>query len=132
MSNTLLLAENVRTGYDPVTANSNWGSCDTRRTKVYFSDRICTNNLCAPGNVDFSRANSGDHAINSGRNAAEGQSPWPNSFHPGGVCVGFADGRAQFLNESISGQVYVQLMTPQGTRLVGSPLDAGVLNSNEF
>ena len=102
--------------------NENWGSCSSRRTKFYFSHRICKNNACATGNVDFSLANSGDHAINSGKAMPEGESPWPNSFHPGGVSVGFADGRAQFLNESIDGKVFYNLMKPQSGRLMVTPL----------
>ena len=132
MSNTLLIAENVRTGYDPYSPNSNWGSCDSRQTKFYFSHHVCKNNVCAAGNVDFALANSGDHAINSGKAMPEGESPWPNSFHPGGVSVGFADGRVQFLNESIDGRVFYNLMTPQGTRLIGTPLDAGVSSDVAF
>ncbi len=132
MSNTLMLTENVRTGFDPYSPGSNWSSSDSRRTKVYFSHHICKNNVCAAGNVDFSLANAADHAINSGRAMPEGESPWPNSFHPGGVSVGFADGRAQFLNESIDGTVFFNLMTPQGSRLVGTPLDGGLSGDNEF
>ena len=132
MSNTLMIAENVRTGYDPNTPNSNWGSCDSRKTKFYFSHHVCRNNVCAAGNVDFALANSGDHAINSGKTMPEGESPWPNSFHPGGVSVGFADGRAQFLNESIDGKVFYNLMKPQGTRLIATPLDAGISSDNQY
>ena len=51
--------------------------------------------------MDFGLANSGDHAINSGKSKLEGESPGPNSFHSWGVSVGYADGRAQFLNESL-------------------------------
>ena len=132
MSNTLLLAENVRTGYDPYSPGSNWSSADSRRTKVYFSHHICKNNVCAAGNVDFSLADAADHAIKSGKTMPEGESPWPNSFHPGGVSVGFADGRAQFLNESIEGNVFFNRMTPQGSRLVGTPLDGGLSGDNEW
>jgi type II secretory pathway pseudopilin PulG len=132
LSNTLLIAENARTGYDPYSPGTNWSSCDARRTKFYFSHHICRNNVCATGNVDFSLANSADHAINSGKAMPEGESPWANSFHPGGVSVGFADGRAQFLNESIDGNVYYNLMTPQGSRLAGTPLDGGLSGDNEL
>ena len=132
MSNTLLISENVRTGYDPFSPITNWSTCDTRRTKFYFSHHICQNNLCSAGSVNFRLANQGDQAINSGKDAPEGESPWPNSFHPGGVTVGFADGRVQFLNETIDGKVYYNLMTPQGTRLAGSPLDGGILSDNSY
>ncbi len=126
MSNTLLLAENVRTGYDPYAGGSNWSSADSRRTKVYFSHRICASNVCSAGNVDLNRANSGDQSINSGKAAPEGEAPWPSSFHPGGVNVAFADGRVQFLSEGIDGRVYYSLFTPQGSRLQGTALDGGV------
>ena len=132
MSNTLMIAENVRTGYDPYTPGTSWASCDARRTKVYFSHRICASNVCSAGSVNFALANQGEHSINSGRAAPEGESPWPNSFHPGGVTVGFADGHVQFLNQSIDGRVYYNLMTPQGSRLTGSPLDAGILSDNDY
>ena len=132
MSNTLLIAENIRTGYDPYSPGTNWASCVSRRTKVYFSHRICANNVSAAGSVNFALANQGEHAINSGKLMPEGESPWPNSFHPGGVCVGFADGRVQFLNESIDGRVYYNLMTPAGSRLTGSPLDAGIQGDDAF
>ena len=132
MSNTLMVAENVRTGYDPNTPNSNWASSDSRRTKFYFSHMICKDNVCVASGINLSLANSGDHKINSGRFKAEGESPWPNSFHPGGVCVSFADGRAQFLNEEIAGRVFYNLMTPQGLRLNETALDGGVLNDNEY
>ncbi|MCA9064250.1 MAG: DUF1559 domain-containing protein [Planctomycetaceae bacterium] len=131
LSNTLLLGENVRTGYDPYADLSNWASCDSRRTKFYFSHRVCANNVCAPGAVDFARANSGDQRINSGKNTAEGDSPWLNSFHPGGAVVAFADGHVQFLNEDIDGRVYYNLFTPQGMRLIGTTLDGGIIG-DEF
>jgi hypothetical protein len=76
--------------------------------------------------VKFQLANAEEHAINSGRTAPEGESPWPNSFHPGGVCVSFGDGRAQFLSESIDGRVFYNQMTPDGVYLQGTSLDAGL------
>jgi len=65
-------------------------------------------------------------AINAGRFLAEGESPFLNGFHPGGATVAFADGRVQVLSESVDGRVSYNLFTPQGTRLIGTPLDAGV------
>jgi hypothetical protein len=132
LSNTLLIAENARTGYDPWTPDSNWASCRSRQTKFYFSHRICANNVCSAGNVNFRLANFGEHAINSGKAMPEGDSPWPNSFHPGGVCVGFADGRARFLSESIDGRVFYNLVTPDGMSLKDTPLDGGLIGSNDY
>jgi prepilin-type processing-associated H-X9-DG protein len=131
MSNTLLLTENIRTGYDPYNPGTNWATADSRRTKVFFSHRVCTSNVCSVGNVDLSRANADDHAVNSGIRVPEGEAPWPNSFHPAGVNVAFADGRVQFLNQDIDGLVYYNLFTPQGTELRGTPLDGGV-SSDSF
>ncbi len=123
LSNTLMICENIRTGYSPYFANSNWGSCKPRQTKFYFSHRICNNNVCSVGAVDLRNANSGEHAINFGLSMAEGDSPWPNSAHDDVVCVGFADGRVQFLHESVDGRVYYNQVTPDGMHLFGSPLD---------
>ena len=78
----------------------------SRKTNFCFNHHVCKNNVCAAGHVDFGLANSGEHAINSSKTVPEGESPWPNSFHPGGVSLGFANGRARFLNESIDGKVF--------------------------
>jgi len=132
MSNTLLLAENVKTGFDPYRPGTNWATAEARTNRVYFSFQICRDHKCDSGGVDLSNANAGDHAMNSGRHSAEGKAPWPNSFHPGGVTVAFADGRVQFLNGSIDGRVYYNIFTPQGMRLRDTPLDGGINGDNEF
>ena len=126
MSNTILLGENCRTGVDGSRPQTNWSSADGRQTRIFFSHQICEDNSCSNAAVDFQKSNFGDHAINSGRIMPEGESPFLNSFHPGGADVAFADGRVQSLSESIDGRVYYNLFTPQGTRLIGTPLDAGV------
>lgn len=38
----------------------------------------------------------------------------PSSYHSGGVVAAFADGRVQFLRETMSYSVYAALMTPKG------------------
>lgn len=118
-SNTLMLTENVRTGADAV---AGWATCDSRRTKVYFSSEICYSGVCTPGNTDLTQANSDGRGINAGRGLAEGQAPWPASEHPGGVNMAFADGSVQFVAEDIDGVVYFQMFTPQGHRLDGTAL----------
>ncbi|MFH1918372.1 MAG: M56 family metallopeptidase, partial [Planctomycetota bacterium] len=40
-------------------------------------------------------------AINSSLDQAEGEAPWPSSYHPGGVHVVFADGHVNFLSENV-------------------------------
>ncbi len=129
-SMTLLLAENVRVGYDPFAAEpANWSSPDTRRSRVFFSHRVCQNNVCSTGQVDYSKANSGDHAINAGLIQPEGESPWASSYHSGGLNVVFADGHLTFLSEDIDGRVYASLFTPQGRSFLATPLDQGVIGT---
>ena len=84
---------------------------------------MCNGNDCSTGNVDFERANSGNQAINSGLDDPEGEAPWPNSSHPRGVNIAMADGSVRFLSEDIDGRAYMQLFTPQGSKLQGLALD---------
>lgn len=132
LTQTLCLAENVRAGYDPV-LGATWATADPRRNTFYFSAYVCQNAQCSPGNVDYARAN--DHvnlpqkneSINSALTQAEGEAPWPSSFHSGGVNVLYADGHVSFLNDKIGGLVYASLMSPTGGRLVG-PLVQPLVN----
>lgn len=124
-SNTLMLTENVRTG---ASASAGWATCDSRRTKVYFSSEVCHSNVCAPGNTDLSLANSATRGINAGLGSTEGQAPWPASEHPGGVNMAFADGSIRFISEGIDGSVYFRMYTPQGELLGGTALTAFSLN----
>jgi prepilin-type processing-associated H-X9-DG protein len=48
---------------------------------------------------------------------AEGNYPYPNSLHPGGVHVVMADGSARFIPENIAGDVWARLVTPNGSLL---------------
>lgn len=125
LSNTLMIAENVRTGYDPMQRNSNWASTGVEKTGVYVNSLICRNRSCAPGSVNLKLANSGELAINTGLTRREGEAPWPNSDHRNGVNLAFADGRVQFVSEDIDGEIYFQFYTPQGSRLDGTPLEEG-------
>ena len=121
MSNTMMVTENVRTGPNPLTS-SGWAVADSRRTRVYFSHRVCAGNDCSDGNVDYSRANSGAHAINAGLHQSEGVAPWPSSGHPGGVNMVFADGHLRFVDQSIDGAVYASLFTASEKTLRKIPL----------
>jgi prepilin-type N-terminal cleavage/methylation domain-containing protein/prepilin-type processing-associated H-X9-DG protein len=52
--------------------------------------------------------------INSGTlgtSTVAGFSTMPSSNHPGGAVAGFADGHTEFLKDSLSGQVYAQLLS---------------------
>ncbi|MFN0055662.1 MAG: DUF1559 domain-containing protein [Planctomycetales bacterium] len=119
VTHTMLLSENVRAGSDPYFARSGWASPHAPRNSFFLSAGVCLNGRCAPGQVDYARANQGAEVINGGLTQAEGESPFPSSFHRGGVNVVFADGHVRFISENIAGQVYAALISPQGSRIVG-------------
>lgn len=121
-SNTLLISENIRTGYNPARSQSNWASPNPYLTSFYIG-YPCLNGTCSEGNVDYNLANSGTNAINGGLDQPEGSSPFPSSLHKGGVNAGYCDGHFQFLSENIDGKVYAALMSPQGQALDGTPLE---------
>jgi prepilin-type processing-associated H-X9-DG protein len=131
LSQTFLLAENVRAGYDPSTPYSGWASPDPNYTSVYFSSDVCKSLKCSAGNVDWSIANSGSQQINASLTESEG-SPWPSSFHPGGANFVFADGHLRFISQDVDGAVYAALFSPQGgkleaTKLWQRPVDDAVI-----
>jgi prepilin-type N-terminal cleavage/methylation domain-containing protein len=120
LSQTIFLSENIRAGADPTIPELTWASPLANRNSFFLNlSNICPGASCAPGSVDYSRANQGLGAINSGRNEAEGEAPWPNSHHSGGVHFAFGDGRVKFANERIDGRVYASLVSPQGTLIQG-------------
>ena len=121
LSQTILATENVRTGYDPSDPSANWSSSFPLLTSFYIGNP-CDGLPCDDTNVDYSRCNSGDSAINSGLKTPEGESSVPNSWHFGGVNVVLCDGRVIFLNEDINGAVYAAYVSPAGVDLGGSPL----------
>jgi prepilin-type N-terminal cleavage/methylation domain-containing protein/prepilin-type processing-associated H-X9-DG protein len=136
LSNTLMLSENVRAGFDPVT-RYNWAAPFPNRNSFCFSGYVCENLCCSAGNVDYRRANERVEepyrmeSINSSLDQAEGEAPWPSSYHPGGVHVVFADGRVKFLSEDIEGIVYASLMSPRG-RLIKGPLAQPVVSPDQY
>lgn len=135
LSNTIMLSENVRVGYDPL-GNSNWACAWVWRNSFYVSGYVCENLQCSAGNVDYARANSRTppynlEAINSSFDQAEGEALWPSSHHVGGVHAAFADGHIQFLQETIDGAVYASLVSPQGTRIRG-PMAQPIVSSADY
>ncbi|QDT44265.1 hypothetical protein Pan241w_43730 [Gimesia alba] len=120
-SNTMLISENLRTGFDPANSRANWASPNPYLTSYYIG-APCLSGNCMSGNVDYNRSNSGGSAINSGRTQPEGSSPYPSSGHNGGVNIGFCDGRVEFVSENIDGKVYAAQASPQGQSLQGTSL----------
>ena len=129
-SNTLLLTENINAG-----GSQFWGDPDPRYvTFVYPIDH--TGGGLSP--ADFFRTapldpNVPEGRINGAKAGPEGERPFPNSLHTGGVNVGFCDGSARFISEDIGLSVYAQLITPAGTRLTsGLVAPQPVLSQNSF
>lgn len=126
LSNTVILSENVRTGFNPSVSDDPWASSWASPSPMLTCFHIgnpCRDARCSPGEVDYRRSNAGNAAINSGLTRPEGSSPVPNSFHAGGVNMAFGDGRVQLLAESVDGGVYAAVCSPQGAALAGTPLE---------
>jgi prepilin-type N-terminal cleavage/methylation domain-containing protein/prepilin-type processing-associated H-X9-DG protein len=127
LSQTFLITENVRTGYDPADPDVSFATSDPYHCAFYIGNP-CRGGNCASGNVDYSVCNAGVNRINGGRASPEGRSPTPNSFHDGGVHMAYADGHVIFLSESIDGAVYAALASPQGLLLDGTPLRQDIVS----
>ena len=131
LSQTILVSENVRVGFDPLSPQVTWATPDVSRNSFFIPAGVCKNATCSPGNVNYALANSGTGAINSGLNLAEGEAPWPNSFHTGGVHFLFGDGRVKFVAQQIDGGVYASLLSPQGGRVRG-PLAQRIVSDSDY
>ncbi|SFI24600.1 DUF1559 family PulG-like putative transporter [Planctomicrobium piriforme] len=118
-SQTMLMTENVRAGYDPK-EKFNWGSSEPSRSMFFVSSTVCEAGICEPESVELGRANDAEHplarreCLNSSLHQAEGTAPWPSSGHPGVVNVAWCDGRVTVLSDRVDGGVYFASVTPQG------------------
>lgn len=73
-------------------------------------------------NYQYSRANlrtefNGINADVSG--LQELNSPYPSSFHQGGVHILMCDGSVRFLTETVAGEIWARMVTPDGGRVLG-------------
>jgi prepilin-type N-terminal cleavage/methylation domain-containing protein/prepilin-type processing-associated H-X9-DG protein len=136
LSNTLMLAENIHSGYDPNGNHGNWASPLCWRNCFFVSGHICAGFTCTSKTVDFAKANDKSQlpnkleAINPPFQT-EGITPWPTSFHKGGVNTAFCDGSVRFLSENLDGRAYFCLVTPQGLEVKG-PLSVGSAEPGSF
>jgi prepilin-type N-terminal cleavage/methylation domain-containing protein/prepilin-type processing-associated H-X9-DG protein len=131
LSQTFMVTENVRTGYNPGDAAAGFASPNPYLCAFYIGDP-CLQGNCTKGNIDYLRSNAGASRINSGLAASEGMSPVPNSFHDGGVNMAYADGHVAFLSEQINGTVYAALASPNGIFLKGTLLEQAVASDGDF
>ena len=130
-SQTFLVSENVRVGYDPINPIRSFADPHPLHCAFYIGNP-CLYGECTAGAVDYARCNRGTSRINSGLNSPEGKSSVPNSFHVGGVNMAFADAHVQFLSESIDGAVYAALASSQGILLNGTPLQQSTVSGDSF
>jgi prepilin-type N-terminal cleavage/methylation domain-containing protein/prepilin-type processing-associated H-X9-DG protein len=72
--------------------------------------------------------------INAPATVTSGQYRYPSAPHPGGAVVGFCDGHVGFLKNSISGNVYSQLLTSSMEVVSGTVAAANLkaLNETDF
>lgn len=95
-SYTLMIAEKIRTAFS-VRGKFQLGLVRSPADEVLFqSSHLKRQCVCVASNLNSALANFADTAINSGIALPEGESPWPNSLHTGGVSVGCADGQLSF------------------------------------
>lgn len=83
--------------------------------KYYYVGANTRGSLAPPVIHDTSGNQGGINGDITGIN--EGQFPYPNSMHPGGVHVVMCDGGVRFIPENISGEVWARLITPNGGAL---------------
>lgn len=132
---TVMLSENVNTGVGgvPTGWTTNW-ACPHPLATSFFVNGFSSagvNVLQTGDPYNYKVANTrgsfappagtgGEGGINgdlSGLN--EGQFPYPNSFHTGGVHIVMCDGATKFISDTVSGEIWSRLVTPDGGRLAG-------------
>jgi hypothetical protein len=67
---------------------------------------------------------------NEAKAGPDGGAPYLNSNHPGIVVISMCDGSARTISENLDERVYLQLMTPDGTRLRTIPSPNQFLSEN--
>ncbi|MFK7822387.1 MAG: DUF1559 domain-containing protein [Planctomycetaceae bacterium] len=116
-ANTIMLTENLNAGV------TSWANPDAKSCTFYFpfdTPAPGGSTLLAPALNPTLPTHYQMPFINDNKAGPEGDSPFPSSFHPGGVNYCNAEGGAKFLAEDINRNVYVQLITPAGTKLLGA------------
>jgi prepilin-type N-terminal cleavage/methylation domain-containing protein/prepilin-type processing-associated H-X9-DG protein len=146
-STTVLASENLMAGFTPSgdptlmggasnSAPTNWACPHPNFIGFIASDKVCgangTPGDCSTGlqptttggvqtdGPAWTMANvkSTNEYINHGATiTAEGQSPFPSSYHSDGVNVLFCDGATRYITNTIDGTVWSKLITPQGSKL---------------
>lgn len=138
LSTTIMLSENVNAGFAEEGINVDWGSnwaCPHPFNTSFFVNPVAVDTQQNGDPFQYTRSNNkGDKAppltydatlgIEGGINGDlsginESMFPYPSSFHSGGVHVVMCDGSVRFIGDSIAGEIWARLVTPDGGRLVG-------------
>ncbi|MDB5385774.1 MAG: putative major pilin subunit [Planctomycetaceae bacterium] len=124
-SQTIMLAENIHSGYDKTGHHGNWANPLSWRTCFFISGHVCKDFSCIKANVDYTKANDKSDAPYKYESfnvpyQIEGAAPWPASLHAGGVNLAFCDGSVRFVSENLDGRIYVSLVSPQGSLITGA------------
>ena len=131
LTNTLLLTENLNAGEKQL-----WGDPDPRNCAfVYPIDPDAAGLGLTAANYFDTAPLDPDHpygTINGATTGPEGERPFPNSLHPGGVNAVMCDGSARFLSEDIDLRVYAHLITPAGTKPLPTAGSQDVSSLDDF
>ncbi|MDG2127668.1 MAG: DUF1559 domain-containing protein [Fuerstiella sp.] len=128
--NTFMFGENIN-----ALGSSTWA--DPRTRAVGFMFPLDTASVGPGTMIDPTGAiatNGGGVALpaypNEAKTGPDGNAPYLNSNHPGIVVVSMCDGAARTISENLDERVYLQLMTPDGTRLRTIPSPNTFLSEN--
>lgn len=155
LTTTVMMSENVNAGYitnvtptavvatgtTGVTVNSvpevNWACPHPFNTSFFVQTPL---NSSANGGYVMDPTNTGtayNYEVSNTRGSTSGglngdttglrefDSPYPSSFHTGGVHIMMCDGGVRFLADSVAGEIWARLVTPDGGRLAGPQVSGG-------
>ncbi|MEO1982721.1 MAG: DUF1559 domain-containing protein, partial [Fuerstiella sp.] len=118
--NTIMFGENLN-----AVGNSTWADPRTRAVGFMFplDPALVDPTTMINPTVAIATNAAGDLPAypNDAKIGPEGTSPYLNSNHPGIVVISMVGGSARTISENIDKGVYLQLMTPDGTRLRSIP-----------
>lgn len=145
LTTTVMVSENVNAGFAQNVAYNggtgtvqevNWGCPHPANTSFFVQTAGITDPaaqvlasaaLTAPNTA----ANNYKYAVANTRGPTTGgingdvtglfefNSPYPSSFHTGGVHIMMCDGGVRFMSDAIDGKIWSRLVTPDGGRVVG-------------
>lgn len=127
--NTLMFGENLN-----AVGVQNWSSPNPNSVGFFFP--VTPGNVSAAVNLGFNAsqlAPVGSPVFpNDAKTGPDGLRPFLNSNHPGIVVVSMCDGAARTLSEDVDPNVYVQLVTPNATRLRAGIVAENPISADDF